>query len=371
MKSKTAFSTDTSVSGSVKEITEQLKDVKPTLVLFFASSIYDPTELSAQMALAFPDSVVVGCSTSGEITSGKMLDNALVASAFSSEVIEDLNLQVVEGIKENSINGLDTAFAKFETYYGEPLATLDFTKYVGMVLFDGLSGVEEEINDLIGNRTSVSFVGGSAGDDLKFKNTYLYANGKAYQNALLLILIKPAKGFTILKTQSFNVTDKVLTPTKVNEAQRRVIEFDHKPASQAYAEAIGVKEEDLAKYFTKYPLGVVLDNADPFVRSPHTKEGTDILFFCSLKEGFGLNILEGRDIVKETKIDLEKTKADFGEISGIVNFNCILRTLELKDQKRTENYGELFSDIPTVGFSTYGETYIGHVNQTATMLVLK
>jgi hypothetical protein len=95
------------------------------------------------------------------------------------------------------------------------------------------------------------------------------------------------------------------------------------------------------------------------------------LFFCSLKEGFGLNILEGRDIVKETKIDLEKTKADFGEISGIVNFNCILRTLELKDQKRTENYGELFSDIPTVGFSTYGETYIGHVNQTATMLVLK
>ncbi len=371
MKSKTAYSINTSVNGAVQELAAELVDVKSKLVIYFASSIYDPTELSAQLDAAFPGATVIGCSTSGEITSGKMLDNALVASAYSDEVIEDLSLQVVEGIKENSASGIETAFKKFEEYFHQSMTTLDFTKYVGLVLFDGLSGVEEKINDLIGNRTSVSFVGGSAGDDLKFKNTYLYASGKPYQNALLLLLIKPKEGFTILKTQSFDVTDKILIPTKVNEAQRRVIEFDHKPASQAYAEAIGVKEEDLSKYFSKYPLGVVLDNADPFVRSPHTKEGTDILFFCSLKEGFGLHILEGRDIVKETKSDLEKAISEFGQISAIVNFNCILRTLELKDQKRTEDYGQLFTDIPTVGFSTYGETYIGHVNQTATMLLLK
>jgi hypothetical protein len=371
MKSKTVYSTEILVNVAVQELVEQLAAVKPKLVLYFASSIYDPFEISSQMELAFPGSTVVGCSTSGEITSGKMLDNALVASAYSSDVIEDLNLQIVESIKENSTAGIESAFIKFEAYYHESLATLDFTKYVGIVLFDGLAGVEEEINDLIGNKTSISFVGGSAGDDLKFKNTYLYANGKPYQNAVLLMLLKPKEGFTILKTQSFNVTNTILTPTKVNEAQRRVMEFDHKPASEAYAQAIGVKEEELAKYFPKYPLGIVLDDADPFVRSPHTKEGTDILFFCSLKEGFGLNILEGRDIVEETKIDLEKTRATFGEISGIINFNCILRTLELKEKNKTVAYGQLFTDIPTVGFSTYGETFIGHVNQTATMLVLK
>lgn len=58
-------------------------------------------------------------------------------------------------------------------------------------------------------------------------------------------------------------------------------------------------------------------------------------------------------------------------MGALINFNCILRTLEMESKGLTQQYGELFTDIPTVGFSTYGEAYIGHVNQTATMLVLK
>jgi len=50
---------------------------------------------------------------------------------------------------------------------------------------------------------------------------------------------------------------------------------------------------------------------------------------------------------------------------------CILRTLELESKGITEAYGKLFTDIPTIGFSTYGEEYIGHINQTSTMLVFK
>jgi hypothetical protein len=55
---------------------------------------------------------------------------------------------------------------------------------------------------------------------------------------------------------------------------------------------------------------------------------------------------------------------------GLVVFNCILRTLEMKDQGITEAFGKLFTR-PSVGFSTYGEAYIGHINQTATILPLR
>ena len=58
-------------------------------------------------------------------------------------------------------------------------------------------------------------------------------------------------------------------------------------------------------------------------------------------------------------------------MSGLLNFNCILRTLELEATNQTEAYGKVFDDIQTVGFSTYGEEYMGHINQTATMVLFR
>ncbi|MEO0334670.1 MAG: FIST C-terminal domain-containing protein, partial [Bacteroidota bacterium] len=65
-----------------------------------------------------------------------------------------------------------------------------------------------------------------------------------------------------------------------------------------------------------------------------------------------------------------RQKQQDNAVGAIINFNCILRTLDLKQQGRTQEYADLFTDTPTVGFSTYGESYIGHINQTATMLLL-
>lgn len=73
--------------------------------------------------------------------------------------------------------------------------------------------------------------------------------------------------------------------------------------------------------------------------------------------------------MNDTERDLKTIEKQLGSIGAIANFNCILRTLELKNKNQTEKYGQLFSSEPTVGFSTYGEEFVGHINQTATMLV--
>ena len=91
----------------------------------------------------------------------------------------------------------------------------------------------------LGDRTDLFFVGGSAGDDLKFVKTYVFANGKAASDAAVLVILKLKKEFEIVKTQSFKTMGKTLTATKVDEAHRQVLEFNHKPALDAYAEALG------------------------------------------------------------------------------------------------------------------------------------
>ncbi|MDD4457627.1 MAG: FIST C-terminal domain-containing protein, partial [Syntrophotalea acetylenica] len=80
-------------------------------------------------------------------------------------------------------------------------------------------------------------------------------------------------------------------------------------------------------------------------------------------------LLESTDMLGDTARAIAEAREKLGRISGILDFDCILRTLDLRQQNPTDAYGKLFEGIPTAGFSTYGEQYIGHINQTATMLV--
>lgn len=368
MSVTTAFTTAPSIEQAVDEIREQCSEITPKMVLFFASSRYDPARISKAMHDAFAGARVLGCSTAGELVSGRVLKDSIVAMAFDDRTIEDAACSIVTDV--TSPNSLSDAVRSLEGEIGTPLRELDFQKYVGLILIDGLSGSEELVMDRLGDLTNMAFIGGSAGDDLKFRSTHVYLNGEAYTNAAVLAVLKPAGEFGIIKTQSFRPLGTVLVPTKVNEGRREVIEFDGMPATLAYARALGVPVEEAPKLFMHNPVGLVTGD-DFFVRSPRQVEGDSILFYCMVKEGMELALLESTDIVSDTRKAVEEQVRQLGGASAIINFHCILRALELEEKGQNEAYGSIFADIPTIGFSTYGEEYIGHINQTSTMLVFK
>jgi hypothetical protein len=370
MNIQTIYSTHTDLSKAVGEIKEGLSGFQATLVLFFASSHYNPQAVSSLMQSAFPGAVVAGCSTAGELISGRMLDQSIVAMAFTGEAMADVQLSVATNLHGDEL-AVQKAFARLEDGLGTTMQTLDPEKYVGILLTDGMSGLEEKVNDQIGNLTNITFIGGSAGDDLRFERTFVYAHGEAFSDAALLLVLKPKAKFSFLKTQSFLPTDKVLTVTKLDEARREIAEFNDQPATVAYARALGIEEQHLADHLFKNPLGLMFDPQTPFVRSPMKIEEQKVVFYCGMKKGMNLTLLSSTDIVKDTHIALEQAREAMNGVSAIVNFNCILRTLDLKQQNKTQAYADLFKDVPTVGFSTYGENYIGFINQTATMLLLK
>lgn len=81
-----------------------------------------------------------------------------------------------------------------------------------------------------------------------------------------------------------------------------------------------------------------------------------------------MELLEAQNMIADTASSISASAKSLNGIQALLVFNCILRTLQLEDENLTGEYGMVFNQIPTVGFSTYGESFIGHMNQTATML---
>ena len=94
---------------------------------------------------------------------------------------------------------------------------------------------------------------------------------------------------------------------------------------------------------------------EPYVRSPQRAEGKTIYFYCQILDGMDLELLKSTDLIAETRAVVEAKKQQLGKIGGLVHFQCILRTLQLRNSNQCELYSQVFAGIPTVGFSTYGE----------------
>ncbi|MCL2500143.1 MAG: FIST C-terminal domain-containing protein [Defluviitaleaceae bacterium] len=369
MSIRTCSSINATAAGAVAEIKEKLIGFDIKMAVFFASwEKYDPCEISAGMHSAFPHAVVYGGSSHAEIHNGRTLVGSLTVMAFDTETIADAKVEVLENIS-GGINP-DAAFASFDAYFATPMSTADYQKYGGIILIDGLSIMEERVMNEIGNHTNIMFTGGSASDALKFEKTYIYANGKAYADAALLAVFKTVRGIDYIKTQSVDILDTVLTATKVDAEKRTVIEFDGQPAAVRYAEALGVARSELEPHLFFNPVGLVIDN-DVYVRSCYKNDGDALVFFCTIYEDTQVNLLKIKDIIPDTKKAVAEKRAELGEIAGIIDFKCVLRSLQLANENKTDAYAEIFEGIPSIGFSTYGEQLLGHINQTSTMIVFK
>ncbi len=350
---------------AAESLRDQLEN--PALVFFFASSQFEPEAIARAVHEVFPAARTIGCTTAGEMVTGRVLVHSLVALGLDPEDVSDVQFGIVEALSEGSVaRKVQATLGDMARSLGEPAALWSRTKFAGVVLTDGLSLAEEQVMDAISDATTLAFVGGSAGDDLSFERTVLFCDGQVYEDASVLAVFRPRVPFEVIKTQSFSALGPTLTATRVHEESRTVLEFDGIPAARAYAEALGCIVEDLPNLFQRHPLGLMADGGEPFVRSPRQLQADSIVFFCAMKEGTTYHLLQAGDIVEDTRRDLgHRLEACL----GMVNFHCILRTLQLQDSHQTEDYGALFSKIPMVGFSTYGESYIGHINQTSTLLV--
>lgn len=366
MATKTLSIKGTDSRDVARQAKEALAGFQPKLLLFFASSTYEHPEAALQDA--FPDSKIIGSSSHSEYCNACYTSGSVSIMAMDTGSVEDVCVQVVENIGAEP--DLREVLDGMHNYYGGAEEILaNYERYVGIVLFESSAKAEEIFMDRLGMATDLLFVGGSSSASDGGGQSLVYANGRSYSGAAVLAILKTTKGYDVLKTQSAHIfSERKLEVTKSDLRSRILYEFDHRPCGEVYAEVLGVPQNEIQNYFVCNPLGVVAGE-EIFVRTFNQIQDGGITLHCGLPEGTEINVLKIGNIVDDTKKALDE--AIPYQPAGVINFNCLYRTLEILNENQVEPYCALFGRYPSIGFSTNGEAYLGHINETSTILVIK
>ncbi len=367
---RSAFTSQTDSAHAAAELIAALGDVTPRLVVFFATVEQDGQQIGDALRAHFPTAHIAGCSSNGEFSDRGYGTGGAVALALGPELIAEA-ASTLAVLDDGVEAGVSAAAAALSAELGQSIRDLDPLQWVGLGFLEGASGREEKINEALGNAAPLlPFVGGSAGDRIRFERTWVYAKGELRHNACALLLLRPARPFAILKTCHFVATPVEVTVTKCDPDKRLIHELDGRPAVERYAELIGVPVPELGfPHFLANPLGLMIDG-EPWLRSIIRPVETSLFFACSVLEGMTLNLMQAQDIVENAATAFAKATAPLGvPPRAAILFNCAYRMIEVQIKGIGDAYHGALSSVVHAGLHSNGESYLGHINQTLTGIV--
>lgn len=365
-----AYSSQTDTAAGARELVEQLGAVDARVISFFHSPNHDGNVIVEALKARFPNAQIVGASTCGEFSDRGWGQGGLTALALSGAKVEKAASAFVSVDGDLDAN-VRAAAQELSAQLGADLRELDPTQHVGLLLVDSSRMREEAVNEALGNVCPLlSFVGGSAGDGMKFQQTFVYGAGRSGVGAASLLVMKLKVPFHVLKACNFEPGEKRFTVTRADPAKRIVYELDGKPAAQVYGEAIGAPPDQIdVKVALFHPLGLMIDGK-PWLRSVIRSVDGGLLFACSVREGMELEMMKNRDIVADTRQALDAAEQTLGgKVSGGLMFNCVARMVEVQVKQVEAPYYQALSRFPAAGFHAHGESWLGHINQTLTGLL--
>ncbi len=363
-----AQSCATDALQAVQEFHAAVAQPDMELVVFFSSSKYDLDVLAAEMRRLFAGVQVVGCTTAGEIGPAGYCAHSLSGASFPAGCCSAVS-GLLNHLQQFNISiGINFAQSLLQNLESK-VSGADADNSFGLMLIDGLSVREESVAHALQHALGrIPLFGGSAGDDLAFKQTRVYHDGTFHADSALMVLISTSLPFHIFKTQHFVSTDVRLVVTEADAERRIVSEFNGLPAAEEYARLVGVDAANLnPMIFASSPVVVKIGGTD-FVRSivKANKDGS-LTFLSAIEEGLVLRLANGVDIVKNLEQTFDDIHQKIGTPQFVLGCDCVLRNLELVQDGLKDRVSEIFQRNHTLGFSSYGEQYLGvHVNQTLT-----
>ena len=367
MSVKVASGSQNDLQRVIAEVTQD--DVK--VVIYFFSPQLEASQIQSRFTSAFPKAARLGASMIGGWSTAGPVDQGLVAMTLTGEEVEDVVVAFREGAKKDPTAVARGLVSDVCSRWGD--RQLDPEHYVGIVLFDGLCLGEKIVQVLSAEKNFVfPIIGGAAADDLAFSRTLVVAGDRISADGAVLAVLKMRLPFFCDHYVHFKPTAKTSIVTQSEPDKRIVWSLDGRDAAERYAQMLGLASAKAiqSSHFSRNPLGVVIGET-VYARSPNAViDGKGLQFYCSIEAGTRVSLLEKGDLLQNTRQGLANTGQYLRKVHGAILFNCVLRYLEMKEDRLIQPFNALFQDIPFIGFNTFGEELFTHHNQTLTALFI-
>ncbi|KAA3605878.1 MAG: hypothetical protein DWQ06_03165 [Calditrichaeota bacterium] len=330
----------------------------PQLVLYFGSTgVLESGERYDDLKKRYPNSNLIGCTTSGEIIEEDVFDDSVVVTAmeFASTKTQIATLKI--GDVENS------------TEAGKKLAEeLNSDGLAGvMVISDGgmVNGSQlvKGLSSILG--TEIPITGGLAGDGARFQKTLVGFNNRPEQGRIVAIGLYGDK--ITIGHGSVGGWDTFGPEREITRSKDNVLfELDGKPALELYKLYLGEEAANLPGSALLFPLSVRPKDSKEqgVVRTILTidEEQQSMTFAGDLPEGYSAQLMRANfERLIDGAEEAAKIANTENEIDGeklAILISCVGRKMVLgqRTPDEVEAVHELLGeDVAQIGFYSYGE----------------
>ena len=364
-----AYSELNSPGDAMEDVLKQISMKGDPALIIFHSSPKNFEYYTSRFYKAFPKAEVMGCSTSGELSSKGNGKNALVAWT------------VMSGVECTS--GVLLEIANYPKRYAGVIekAAADLNGTDNTVCIDfNTSGdkCEELVQDTFRSvlePLKIPVVGGTAGAEDFDAQSYVSLNGTVYEKAAVFMLIRNLQGrIFAYKENIFKSTNKLIVATDVDCEARVVYEFEHMPAADVMSFMLNVPRENLFEVLRERPLGRITGKDIYLTDVKEIREDGSIEYFSRIYNQAKVAIMEPDVPEVVWKQTAAIVKAEILHPSMTYSIHCAARVSCLERHGMMDDFSETFKNEygQYAGVVGLGEQFnYEHFNATMVMVVFE
>ena len=324
---------------------------RPALTVLFTTDAYEPEAVLGAVKKEIGDSRLVGFCCGGLISAEGVCPQGVGVCTLGGDVRAATTLQP----------GLDRNPEEAGRRTGEALLASGIRRGTVIALPDGFqTNLSEMLRGLYGSMgPEYRYVGGGAGDNLKFFRTYQYTESGLASGSIAAALLDGVEISTGVGHGWVPMGD----PLVVTKVQGKVLrEIDGIPAFQAYQNRLGpMTKEEFRRKGMLHPLGFPDVFAQYIIRDPLTVNDDDsIQFVTEVPTQAVGNVMDGEEaaLVETAERVARDAAARIEAPAFVLLFDCISRVLLMGEGFREEIRAirnAVGMDVPLLGALSFGE----------------